>query len=857
MDYQPTDHPLWDQQVALEQGMLCAGYDTHTARANKLMTTGRAAQVQPVRALLEKWLPDCAKALRDWVAVCSSRRGVRPLALDYISGQDYPLLCAVGLRTLLNRLATPHVSILGLSATIGRLVEHELRVQAWAKGSKSERALYRGVVAKLEREGATSEHRQKVLINRMSYLQEDGKLDLDWTPWSRDAKERVGAAILEAICRATGWFEAADDPEHVYTSRGHRKPRKTIQPRAALMEAVGEAIESRGLVSPELGPMVIPPRPWVDSRSGGYWTEYVSTPRLVRFKASQENQRRAAADEYDALDMPLVYESLNFVGDTGWRINKRVYEVAQRVWQNDMALGGLPVQAKWAPPPKPEGADEDPEIGRKYRRALGMWHKKWVKHTRLVLIMGQTMGLAEKHREYPSLYFPHMLDFRGRMYPIPVGLHPQGNELSRGLLEFDRGVPVQEEDAGWLAINITSHWGNDKMSFEDRIAWVEQNEAMWRRIAADPLGSLEWSRVDHPWQCLAAILDWVGYLEHGPGYVSHSNVMEDGTCNGLQHLSAMTLDREAGTLVNLTPGDQPRDIYKHAAGLLQKKLELDEQLGGTAGEHATYWLDLCGRDLPRSLTKRQVMVLPYGGTRESFVSYTAKWLDEADPLPEDVEQTLEDRSLRWARVRHVADHLWTVVHDILPGAMAVMEWMRAAAKEAAVGDQPVFWTTPAGFVVRHFYGKQRERKVVVALNGQSYRLTAWEPTEELDLDDQLKGIPPNFTHSLDAAALMLTIVACKDAGLTHFSAIHDAYGTHAGNMWKLHKLTREAFIQCHEAQPLHAFRMCCANVVADYLEAGGWDREKALAEALARIPEPPRIGTLDLAEVAQSDYFFA
>jgi hypothetical protein len=103
--------------------------------------------------------------------------------------------------------------------------------------------------------------------------------------------------------------------------------------------------------------------------------------------------------------------------------------------------------------------------------------------------------------------------------------------------------------------------------------------------------------------------------------------------------------------VNLIPGDKPRDIYKYVAGLLQDELEaverggvnaigehhdlalgeppgqvpaaevepvggvlrvdpaplLQDELeaverGGVNAEHATYWLDLCGRNLPRGLT---------------------------------------------------------------------------------------------------------------------------------------------------------------------------------------------------------------------------------------------------------------
>lgn len=42
-------------------------------------------------------------------------------------------------------------------------------------------------------------------------------------------------------------------------------------------------------------------------------------------------------------------------------------------------------------------------------------------------------------------------------------------------------------------------------------------------------------------------------------------VLQDGSCNGLQHYAALGRDLEGGASVNLVPSDQPQDVYKGVA----------------------------------------------------------------------------------------------------------------------------------------------------------------------------------------------------------------------------------------------------------------------------------------------------
>lgn len=78
----------------------------------------------------------------------------------------------------------------------------------------------------------------------------------------------------------------------------------------------------------------------------------------------------------------------------------------------------------------------------------------------------------------------------------------------------------------------------------------------------------------------------------------------DATCSGLQHLSAMTGDLKAASLVNVTPTDKPADGYKTVAERAAKYLE---------AEYHPF--------LTRKVTKRTVMTTPYGVSRHSARGY--------------------------------------------------------------------------------------------------------------------------------------------------------------------------------------------------------------------------------------------
>lgn len=870
-----TTHPLWDQQVDLEYGMMRLGANKLRDRVIDAEAKGQMTRLGVVKGLLKDWLPGVADAVKQWVKdMDRSKGGPKPIALSYVRELDPYVAAMVALRAMLNKMSSGHTGLVSIASDIGQTIEYEQRVRAWEEGCPDLFHTHRREMDKL---GSTDVHRRRVNINRFNTYLKEGKFEgkVTWDSWTREVKFRVGWTLMDVVIRKTQWFDVQPDPNHVFKKGKAHKPKLVIVPKPGMLEWLAKSLDRAEETMPEFGPTIVPPKRWDGTREGGYWTPYVRPPRLIRFKAHQEHQKERAADEYEALSFPKVYTALNLLQETAWKINQRVLDVFNEGWtvRRWAALAGLPEQEERELPARTAAHDEYRQIDRECRarhqltpkpseeldKEMMRWRKrasvvyafnhKLMSHTRST---SEISRIANTYSKYAEFYFPHMLDFRGRMYPIPSYLQPQGNDLARGLLTFAKGVKVTKANGGvrWLAIQLASMWGHDKKPYDWRVAWVQKNEVLFRLIAENPLDNKEWMAADEPWQALAACFEWVDYLNHGEGFVSHLPVMVDGTCNGIQHLSAITRDKIAGSYVNLVPSETPQDIYKFVARELQDTLE------SLPDEEAKWWLNVCSFDLPRSLTKRQVMVLPYGGTRDSFFGYTREWLNEKFPVTG--EEPDEERELRTKRIAFLSNHMWATVNRCVSGAMEVMEWLKKAAKVAAVHDQPIYWKVPSGFVVRHFYGLDRDVKVECMLDGQRMGLVRKETTAQLSIKEQLQGIAPNFIHSLDASALVDCLCVCVEDDLAAFASVHDAYGTHAANMDYLAPTLREAFVRTHENDVLEMFRAACASVLIPALVVvEGMDPLDAAQKAEGMLPEPLRMGDLELNDVLISDYFFA
>ncbi|PWA01722.1 hypothetical protein BB558_002162 [Smittium angustum] len=420
-------------------------------------------------------------------------------------------------------------------------------------------------------------------------------------------------------------------------------------------------------------PMIVPPKPWLNYKSGGYLT---FESYCMRTKANVEQLRYLQhASELDRLDK--VLSGLDVLGLTKWAINKPIFDVVLEVWNSGKELAGIPPAfVSTTEPPKPVDYDTNPkakydwDLKKKYHlRNLSNNHSRRCD-------VNYKVSIAQAFLNQP-LYFPHNLDFRGRAYPIPPHFNNLGNDLCRGLLRFYDAKPLGEKGLYWLRIQLANSFGYDKFSHTERINFTFDN---WDEIvdsAKNPLkGKGWWLKSEDPWQTLAACIDLVNAIESGDpkNYMSSLHVHQDGTCNGLQHYAALGRDYEGAKQVNLVPSERPQDVYSAILRIVEKEVENDFNQGVREATMLRGYLK-------RKIIKQTVMTNVYGVTIIGAREQIEARLREIEN-PETGKPLYEISDLRPLSL-YLARKVFLSLGQMFETARKIQDWLNEAATRIA------------------------------------------------------------------------------------------------------------------------------------------------------------------------------
>ena len=301
----------------------------------------------------------------------------------------------------------------------------------------------------------------------------------------------------------------------------------------------------------------------------------------------------------------------------------------------------------------------------------------------------------------------------------------------------------------------------------------------------------------------------------------------DGSCNGLQNFSAVLRDEVGGKAVNLLPSETPQDIYTEVMNVVIGKLAVDSP-----------WKGL----VTRKIVKRPVMTLPYGasqfGMRQQVIEEVVKIEEETG-----VSYLGLNEKDTYKSCGDLAAIIYSSIGEVVIAAKQAMDWLQSVARIAAKDGLPIHWHTPMGFPVLQNYYESDVKRVRVMMGTQQISLRTQVDSTRINKRRMAQGIAPNVVHSWDAAHMMRTIIKCKDAGIEHFSMIHDSYGTHACDVETMATCLREAFIEQYTPDLLEEFKQEIMKQLPDKL--------------IEKLPDIPPKGTLDLSLVLQSEFFFA
>ena len=790
-------------------------------------TAEEEANLPPGRKLLKAAIEPTALAIREWLdGACSGTAGRLHSAAATLLLVDATEAAYLTCRVLVNA-SVARVQLQRIAIMVSEALDEHLSMKSFREIN---RAGYKGFLKSQADKGYSRQRRSAV----KKLLDEEGAL----LESSTSEKVSRGTKLIELAIEATGLWALDRTPR----ARGFAY---TVRATETLQDWLDKQHARCALLDPVFMPMIVRPRRWRSPTYGGYLS-----PRPGNRLIKQRN--KLYHEELRNIEMQDVYDAVNHIQDTPWAINTPLLDLMAEVWDTGGCLGGLPQREDDVLPARPDDIDTNEDAKNAWKReAAGVYARNAERISGRVAIQ-QGLWVARRFAGEEAIYYPHELDFRGRVYPIPTfGPSPQGSDWQKALLHFAHGKPLGADGVRWLMIHVANLFGVDKVPFQDRVDWTLAHAAELCDSATDPLnGARFWTTADSPWSALAACIEFNGMLNSADEkeFVSRIPIALDGSCSGLQHFSAMLRDAEGGAAVNLLPTERPADVYSRVAARAEELAATTPTISYTMGKGDDAqdlvmdnpWVG----KVSRSIAKRPTMTFCYSATRfgmHGMILETLRGLDkdlEADGKPPYLGGADNYHAAMW--LSHV---LFAAIGDTVKAAQQAMDWLRAVAAVASEADLPLWWTTPLGLPILQEYRTQKGDRVKIHWAGQRVELIMNVDTEALDRRAQANGVAPNFVHSLDAAHLQAVALRCRTEGMAHLAVIHDSFGTHAADTEKMTAILRETFVAQYQVDVL-------AQLHAELSEQLG-------PELAERLPKPPAMGDLDLNEVLSAPYTFA
>lgn len=848
-----------EQQLELEKMYKGLAENRALQVLNKAKADGAYERTKVGQGVMNHLAETYTKNVEAFVTDClQPKRGVQPayakIVKDYVLAlggdtQKFSRLCAtLSLKMALSAMMRRSHVANNIGGAIGLELEPEVEAMAFFADKNNVKRFNKAISS-------------RVGFSYRRIFMEHVYEGVGFTFVKHTAKERtsLGMQLLAVLVETTDFFVFQEVSED-----GKTQPLQLL-PTDVFLKAIANAEDKSISLAITYVPTIIPPKPWTSMWDGGYYGALSQNKTLMRYipYARSSQTRKLYTSRLNELDLSSVYSAVNAIQATAYRINKPVLDILKYYLSIGGGIAGLAETKPLEQLPRFPHAYEDIKEDEELLKAFKAHKKKMVevvhkenqrkgKALRAVMIL----KTAEDFAKYESIWFPMNIDFRGRVYPIPTGLNPQGDDMTKSLLQYANPVPVSTEDAPdalkWLAIHGAGLAGHDKIPLEDRVAWVEENKQNILSSAENPLDFPWWQEQDKPWQFLAWAMEYKRALEyldsHGTlaGFDCRCTIAYDGTCSGLQHYSCLLRDPVGGSAVNLIDHDKPSDIYREVSDKVLTMVKKDVMEGTTKGKErkdgtfgpgtkqmAEAWL---AHGINRKVCKRPVMTLAYGSGQYGF----------ADQIYEDT--TRDNPHFAGVGDRQAAQYLakltWKAVQTTVVAAIEGMECLKKIATALAKADMPVEWVTPMGLPIQQMYLARKTESFQLRLGNASTRyriyVTTVSENEDVDRHKQATGVAPNFIHSLDATHLMMSINEASKEGCVNFSTVHDSFGTSLGEAARLRRIIRQQMVKLYtEHDPL-----------ADFLRHA----EELLGEPLDI--ELPKKGSLDINCILDSKFVF-
>lgn len=461
-----------------------------------------------------------------------------------------------------------------------------------------------------------------------------------------------------------------------------------------------------------------------------------------------------------------------------------------------------------------------------------------------------------------KFYQQYQADNRGRLYPLSAYLNELNSDNAKGMLSFYEGKPLGKNGLNQLYHHICNMWGEDKLTHENKVKFVEKNYYEFVNYGIDPYKAKGWMQAEEPFQFLSAVIELAELDKHfvamgkTEDFISHTICYRDGSNNGLQWLFSLVKDNKNGHLVNIKPttDNKPGDMYNHVAvsvkdimhnkakeednlsldyyNLYFKSIEkirnrwriaeLNNDKNVENKKRLIKWYqkryrtelkltDIIYWDKAkftikewRKIVKRNVMTYGYSATKQGMGEQIIQDTRDIDNVYLSNKQHSAARAL--------GSLVYTTIETEFPEVAAAMKLFKdnCAAYMKKHNKQYSHNTLISNFPFTQHYVKYKSARVkltdglYIMNNDKSFK---WVNRVDFVIKTELPiinigkakaAISPNSIHNLDSLHLMLVIDECN----FDIVSAHDSYGSHACNCEEMQKIIRNQFKRIIDANPL-------------------------------------------------------
>ena len=564
-----------------------------------------------------------------------------------------------------------------------------------------------------------------------------------------------------------------------------------------LSEIIVEKLAQKASSSFYPMPMTEEPVSWYINEEG----KAIGGYKTYQYQLVRADQRHIDYNKFSH----KILDSINYIQSTAWIVNKKLLEVVKR----DLKTPLREDYVKMAYPQSDEcrwelkTPEQLAELGEEEREELRLIRSQNSDQVALYKAeqsdfesaLGKyraiklAVSICEKYKDEEALYFPHSYDFRGRVYPLPIGLSPQGSDTIKSLLLYKNVKVATKSGQLWNWAYLASLYGEDKLDFLDR---VQKGKDL---LFAD------YKDADEPYQFLSHQLElqkWMNDLD----YIPNTRIHLDACNSGSQFTSAITGDRAGCEATNVIPSYEDGKLVRRDAYLLvaERALELTGELVRGAKDKKTkqmyqFFYNLL-KEKGRKICKVPVMVSNYGGTEGG----------RTEILWNMFRELKVDR--KWI-TRKVASAFGKIIGQSITGTLsggkAFEGYIQKMNGLIAKQNRPVEWKTSDGFHVVHIKNKELAPKQVVCILPSSRKATKIMKkvySDNVSVTKMKSAISPNYIHSLDAELLRRVALRMEAKGIRDSDWIHDSFGCHPNEVELMLDLTKQEFADLVKADPL-------------------------------------------------------